>query len=862
MANPSDKAPPSPAPISRPTHSAGALLLLFVLGIHVSAAFAQPSDLFLATVVLDPSGLPVPGAVVTVRGPGPDRVQVASIAGEVRFDGLAPGRYRVGVEAPELAFEEVRVDLREGSVAGLELKLRLATLEQSVDVAPGAFSPSLSAADNRDAITINQNLLKNLPMLDLDVMASIARFLDPAGGATSIVVDGAEARNPGVTASAIEEIRINQNPYTSEYPRWSRRRIEIITKTAADAYHGSLSFLLRDSGLNARNAFAAIRAPEQRRLWEGSLFGPLGDGKRNSFLVSAQRQDENVQTAVFAEGPSGTIRGNVPTPTENSFVSLRISRQQTDSTKMFWQGNTQDRRRENVGVGGLSTAEVGASNRLREDEFAFNLSSALSPERLTQFRVLLGRYSSPTISNLAAPRREVSGAFVGGGAQADSLRTEVHTSIVWMMTETHGPHTLKYGFNVPDWSRRGLSDRAAQSGIYSYASLEDFAAGRAYALTIQQGEPRTIVIEKNVGGFVQDDWQVNQRLSLSLGLRYDWQNYFGDRDNLAPRLGLAFAPGSQRNWVIRAGGGLFYERSGPGPLWDVTRFDGERLRRLVVTDPLTIQSGDLSGEPTSIHRIAPGAELPLIAQFSAGAERPLGSRTTLAVNFVGIRGSHQFRSRDGNAPTPPDFEARPDSRWSVLRWIESPARIESNLLEATVRGALAPRIEGVAQYQFGKTRSDTGGLDSFPADSFSPAGEWGRADTDVRHRFNLAATAELHAWLNLGFFASLSSGPPFNITTGSDDNRDGLALDRPAGVVRNAGFAAGSAVIDLRWSKRFDLQPKEKEGAKLTFSLDAFNVLNRVNLTSFVGALSSPLFGQPSAAAPARQLQLGGRFEF
>ena len=386
--------------------------------------------------------------------------------------------------------------------------------------------------------------------------------------------------------------------------------------------------MFRDSELNARNAFAAVRPPEQRRLWEGSLFGPLGDGKRNTFLVSALRQDENLQTAVFAQGPAGIIRENVPTPTENTFASLRISRQHSDATKMFWQANAQDRRRENVGVGGTSTAEAGAGNRFWEDELVFNLSSALSPNRLTQFRILLGRYASPTVSNLATPRREVSGAFIGGGAQADSLRTEVHTSIVWVMTETRGPHTLKYGFNVPDWSRRGLSDRTAQPGIYSYASLDDFAADRAYALTIQQGNPRTIVTEKNVGGFVQDDWQANRRLSFSLGLRYDWQNYFGDGDNFAPRLALALAPGPNRKVVVRAGGGLFYDRSGPGPLWDVTRFDGERLRRLVVTDPEAIRTGDLSGQPTSVHRIAPGSELPMIGQFSIGAERPLGKKTT------------------------------------------------------------------------------------------------------------------------------------------------------------------------------------------------------------------------------------------
>jgi hypothetical protein len=82
----------------------------------------------------------------------------------------------------------------------------------------------------------------------------------------SLVVDGMEARNAGVTASAIQEIKINQNPYTAEYPRWSRRRIEVITKTASDRYHGTFNFLFRDQHLNARDAFARERPPEQRRI--------------------------------------------------------------------------------------------------------------------------------------------------------------------------------------------------------------------------------------------------------------------------------------------------------------------------------------------------------------------------------------------------------------------------------------------------------------------------------------------------------------------------------------------------------------------------------------------------------------------
>jgi len=131
--------------------------------------------------------------------------------------------------------------------------------------------------------------------------------------------------------------------------------------------------------------------------------------------------------------------------------------------------------------------------------------------------------------------------------------------------------------------------------------------------------------------------------------------------------------------------------------------------------------------------------------------------------------------------------------------------MESNSLEVTVRGTLAPRVSGLAQYAFGKTLTDTGGADWFPADSFHPEGEWGRADTDRRHQFNLLGTAALHRWVNLGASVALQSGIPFNITTGRGDNRDGLASDRLASVSRNTGYGPGYASVDLRWFRKFEL---------------------------------------------------------
>ena len=197
------------------------------------------------------------------------------------------------------------------------------------------------------------------------------------------------------------------------------RRIEVITKSAADAYHGTLNFLFRDYHLNARDAFAAERPQEQRRIVEGSLFGPVGKSRRTSFLISAAREEEDLVAVVFAQGLQGPINENVPTPQVNTVASLRISHQLNDNQALFVQYNFQDRWQNNVGVGGTTLAEAGAQTRFREDEFIFNHRAVLTTKLLSQFRILVGRYWSPTNSNLPAAKVVVTDAFTGGGAQAD-----------------------------------------------------------------------------------------------------------------------------------------------------------------------------------------------------------------------------------------------------------------------------------------------------------------------------------------------------------------------------------------------------------------------------------------------------------
>src|SRR5258707_11205082 len=91
----------------------------------------------------------------------------------------------------------------------------------------------------------------------------------------------------GVSASAIKEPRINNDPSSADFARPGRGRIEIITKPGSPNFHGEVNFIFRDAIFNAKNYFSPVRPPEARRIYEGHLSGPIGHGGHTSFITSA-----------------------------------------------------------------------------------------------------------------------------------------------------------------------------------------------------------------------------------------------------------------------------------------------------------------------------------------------------------------------------------------------------------------------------------------------------------------------------------------------------------------------------------------------------------------------------------------------
>jgi Carboxypeptidase regulatory-like domain len=446
------------------------LLLLFSL-FSVVLAQAVIGSFTVTGNVVDQNDALLSGAQVMTRGGQrkDTRSTRTDAAGAFRFENVGTGDYELEVTREGFKPETVRISVGARQPTSLRVALMVAELQQEIAVTETNSHVNTDSNGNLDVNTANRQALDTLPSLSNDYIGTMSRFLSDAAvgtGGVTLVVDGVEMGKAGVSASAIQELKINNNPYSAEYSRPGRGPIEIITKPGAQQYHGTFNFLFRDQHLNARDPFALTRPPEQRRIYEGNFTGPLVESKAHpvTFLITANREEEDLQSIVFATGPQGDVRQNFPNPGRNTEFSARVQRQMSDKSILSVLYSYQDRAVKNQGVGGFNLSEVATNFEFREDLVRIAHSWIISPKLVSQFNLLLGRYVAPTVSVNDAQRIVVQDAFTGGGAQADFKRTEEHWAAYEIITYTQGKHLVKAGIQVPDFSHRGVYDKRTISG--------------------------------------------------------------------------------------------------------------------------------------------------------------------------------------------------------------------------------------------------------------------------------------------------------------------------------------------------------------------------------------------------------------
>ncbi len=838
---------------------------------------AQGDRIQISGTIEDQTGAAISGARLSLlaQGTGAERKAVADAAGMFSFDGVPPGAYTLRCEATSFVTAVKEVIARPGAPVNVTLKLQTGAVEEAISVSGSGRDEeeSISIERNAGRLNFDDNLLSSLPTPGENPLQLVTAFLSPAtqgSEGVSVSVDGMEAGGVDLPARSVRRLRLNRNPYSAEFRRPGKARVEALTdESSFRRYHGSFGYYARNAVFDARNVFALTRPDLNRRLFELTLSGPV-IGKRLAFFASGERLLNDESAVVNARLLSGPFKTSVLTPERRTSLLARLDWRATDKQTFVLLYNFRDESELSRGIGGLKLPEQGIAASEKRRRFQLSDRMVLSSHWLNDVRLVIERETDGVGRRVTGPAIVVIGAFTGGQPQSFSANRETTVRVQDNVSYTRGRHALKFG--AESRSRRVSATEGSNfGGTFEFSSLGDFAVARPFVFRISQGTPEVSFTQHETTLFMQDEIRLRPNLMLTPGLRYGWQSNLKDRNNLAPRLAVAWGLPDRRT-VIRGGAGMFYERIPESVTQRSLLFDGARIRELVITGPAypdPFGSGQTALPPSAVVQRAANLRAPYLVQASASLEREVWRNAQLSVEYQTLRGVRLLRSRNLNAPLPGSagIGRRPDPTKGNVSQVESSALMRGHALSLTFRGRAGRRLSLMAQYTLASTKDDSRGLFALSADNYNLRPEWGRADFDQRRRFTLAGTFDLPGGFRLGSFVNLASSLPYDITTGFDDNGDTVANDRPAGVTRNTGRGPGFARVDLRVSRAFKVprlldRRRERSSRNLEFSVDFFNLFNRVNYENYVGAQSSPFFGRAVAAHQARTMQFSARYKF
>ena len=533
----------------------------------------------------------------------------------------------------------------------------------------------------------------------------------------------------------------------------------------------------------------------------------------------------------------------VVTPQWRTTVSPRFDAQLGSAHTVNVQYEYESVERNNAGVAGFSLPSRGYDTTAVGHEVHLGATSVFG-KAVNEIRFRWSRDTRSMSPLGTDPSLEVQDAFSSGGAPVGvSSNRETRLELQEVLSGASGTHSLRGGVRLrgvsrDDTSRRNFNGTVTFAGalgpvldasnqpvlgpdglpvLMPLTSLERYRrtlllessglptstiralGGGPTQLQIAGGEPLASVSQWDVGAFIQDDWKARPDLLLGLGLRGETQSNIDEQPRplspVDPRLvsGHAESAGPPRRRSCGPAFGVFYDRISESLTLDSRRYDGTSQQNFLVTDPavldqLSFPYGGVTGIPSTdelvayalpqtVRLVASDIEAPRTTQWSVSLERALPGNLSLVANYIGTRIARALRSRVVNAPGLGGD--RPGEPNTVYQY-ESTGRFQQDQFIVGLNSRLSAKVGLSLRYTLGWAKSDTEGAGSFPSDSGNPGVDWGRAGMDERHRLMLSGRVEVPWGIRLSPLVIVSSGRPFNITTGRDNNRDSVFNDRPA----------------------------------------------------------------------------------
>ena len=856
--------------------------------------------------VVDQSGGIVPDATVTLVGLE-DATKAVTMApvktsdkGIATIDDVVPGRYSIQGEFTGFELGLIRdVRVRSGESKHV-IVLPIKKMETEVTVGRDAQA----VASDRTARFGTALTREQIEALSDDPAEMAQQLQDMAGPGAIIRVDSFEGGQLP-PKSQIKSIHITRDAFAAENHSAFGLFIDIITQPGVGALRVNGQVRLRDGALSARSPFATRKGPENLQQYFGNIGGSLMKNKA-SFSLGINGSTQYITPNAFTYIP-GYGQFSEPLPIKqpsdnlgfNGLFDYALTRDQTLRVSVNHFGGSAD----NQGIGGNDSIERAYSSNNSFTGVRIQEAGPLGRRFFMNTRLNIGRTSNDRASEVEAVTYRVTDARTTGGAQ---IRGGSHGTTFNLQSDldyVRGIHSLRTGIAVDSGSYFS-DDESNYLGTFLFDSPASFEAGTPLNYTRRLGDSAIDYLNVQAALYVQDDIRVRKNLTFSPGLRYELQTHLSDYNNFGPRFGMSWAPFKSGKTTLRGSFGIFYDWLNANIYEQSLRVNGFRQRELNIANPSFPDPGNVGTiSTTNRYLLSDDLSMARNTRLSAGIDQTISPRVRAGFTYAHIEGTGLMRGENLNFPI---NGVRPDPLFVNIIRVVDDAASRQDVLNAFGSFSFTPQSQTMmigpmatgprwnwkrtsvnVNYSTGRNENNTDGPYSLPA-SGSPAGEWGWIPGEIRkHRVNIGINTSALKNLNANINFNASTGTPYTITTGHDDNGDLVFNDRPAGVGRNTQWTPGQWTVNGNFNYSIAIGKKTVQnpggitgitmrngeisvltgGAappryRIGLSANIINLTNHANYIGYTGTMTSPFFLQPQNTQMMRKVDLSLNFSF
>ena len=562
--------------LSRPRHSRAGLSLAtaavaFSCLLAPSLSAQDAATGVLDGRVTDPSGAPLAGArvVATRAATASTREATTDSAGRFALPSLAPGQYRLSIEASGFAARHLEaVSVEVGRRVPVEAVLQVGGRAESVTVeeraVPVATGGSLvggvvSSGAVEDLPLNGRNFLElallmpgNTPAPNFDPTKSNTFALSSAGQlgrGGNITIDGQDNNDDVVGGplanlpqDAVQEFQMATNRFSAEQGRSAASAVNVVTRGGSDTLSGSATFLLRDDSLQGLPATydrtAGEAPPFSRQQYSAAVGGPIVRGRAWWFAAAEYRNQDAVVQVGERDTATRTIRRDLAeAPLDDLLATGRVDVRASGADTLGLRYVFEDQ--EDVAASTLDRAIGSASQRQdsrnRHHQGLLTWTRTLGSSAVNTLRVSYSDYGNaiePVVPGrqLTFPSLQDGASFRVPQATTQS-RWQVGESLAWVK----GAHALRFGGEASRTAGRfdlGVFRGGRVEMVQDFPQFDLNRDGRVddedllFAVTLRSGKPdQDLVLDAcdstYLAAFVQDDWRVTPHLTLNLGLRWE-----------------------------------------------------------------------------------------------------------------------------------------------------------------------------------------------------------------------------------------------------------------------------------------------------------------------------------------------------